>query len=252
MATPSRSESDPGAPPPLELQKEFWDRWNREFRQSEVDDYMARQRETAVAVAARTGLREARILDVGCGTGWLGNALLPFGRVWGADLSADAIARGRMLHPEVTLASGDFLEVELPPVFDFVVCADALAHMRDQAACIDRIARLLRPGGTLLLMTQNAFVWRRRSRSKSLGRGQHQVWPSAARYRALLAPHFETIDVTSFDPGGDMGVLWWVENRYVRGGMGRLVGRQRWRRLLERMHLGRERVYVARRRSSAL
>jgi hypothetical protein len=46
--------------------------------------------------------------------------------------------------------------------------------------------------------------------------------------------------------GGDRGTLWWVENRWVRGGMGRLVGRQRWRSTLEALRIGRELVVVAR------
>jgi hypothetical protein len=50
------------------------------------------------------------------------------------------------------------------------------------------------------------------------------------------------------DPGGDSGLLWWVENRYINGGMNRLLGRARWRAFLERAGLGRELVIVSTRR----
>jgi SAM-dependent methyltransferase len=243
------SESDPNAPPPLDLQKEFWGEWNRTWRLGALDGFMERQRDTAISVAQAAGFNAARILDVGCGTGWLGNSLLSFGRVWGTDLSPDAIEAGTVRHPGVELICGDFLELELPGPFDYVVCADALAHMRDQAACISRIAGLLRPGGVFLLMTQNATVWRHRSLAKPLGKGQHQVWPSLAECRRLLDPYFVVERISSLDPGGDKGLLWWVENRYVRGGMGRLVGKARWRSLLESARLGRELVIVARRRT---
>lgn len=244
-------ESDAAAPPPLDLQREFWNEWNRTYRSGDLDEFMRRQRDAAIAAARRVALEDGRILDVGCGTGWLGNSLLPFGHVWGTDLSTDAIARGRRMHPDATLLCGDFITLDLPGLFDFVVCADALAHMRDQARCVDRIAELLRPGGTFVLMTQNPVVWRRRSRAKPLGHGQHQVWPSLAECRALLANNFAIDEITSLDPGGDRGMLWWVENRYVRGVMGRVLGHERWRNLLERMRLGRELVIVARRKRPA-
>jgi hypothetical protein len=67
----------------------------------------------------------------------------------------------------------------------------------------------------------------------------------------MLDPHFEIERVTSIYPGGDQGLLWWVENRYVRGGMGRLLGKQRWRSLLEAARIGRELVLVARRKPSS-
>jgi SAM-dependent methyltransferase len=242
------AQSDPGRPPPLETQQEFWDGWNQAWRfRDGLDAFMERQRETAVAVAAAAGLQGGRILDVGCGTGWLGNALLGFGKVWATDLSPGAIAEGRKRHPGVQLLCGDFLELDLPGPFDMVVSADSLAHMYDAAACVRRIADLLRPGGTFLLMTQSPFIWERRSKVKPLGDGQIQVWPSLARCKALLRPSFTLERVTSLDPGGDRGLLWWVENRWIRGGMGRLVGRVRWRNLLERLRLGREMVIVARR-----
>ena len=52
---------------------------------------MQRQLALAVGVAQGAKLDGARILGIGCGTGWLENGLLSFGEVWGTDLSAAAI-----------------------------------------------------------------------------------------------------------------------------------------------------------------
>jgi len=71
-------------------------------------------------------------------------------------------------------------------------------------------------------------------------------WPTLEVYRELLRPHFDIESISTVDPGGDSGILWWVENRWVRGGMRRLIGRVRWRDLLESVRLGREWVIVAR------
>src|ERR1700729_2195001 len=85
-------------------QSQFWDEWNRNWRfRDDCDAFMARQRDLAVSVARELGLREARILDVGCGTGWLGNALQPFGQVWGTDISARSIAEGSHRYPGLKL-----------------------------------------------------------------------------------------------------------------------------------------------------
>ena len=207
---------------------------------------MDRQREKALEVARRARLHNARILDAGCGTGWLGNALLPFGRVWGIDLSQTAIDEGRRRHPGVQLICGDFLKMELTGPFDFVVMADSLTHMYDQSGSVRRVAAVLRSGGTFLLMTPNREIWRRRSRLAPRGEGQIMSWPTLEVYRELLRPHFDIESISTVDPGGDSGILWWVENRWVRGGMRRLIGRVRWRDLLESVRLGREWVIVAR------
>jgi 2-polyprenyl-3-methyl-5-hydroxy-6-metoxy-1,4-benzoquinol methylase len=238
-----------GDVPTLAEQVAFWNHWNQEFRGAEIDWFMARQRDLAVEVAAAEQLRDARILDVGCGTGWLGHALLRFGTVTGTDLSPSSIERGRTAFPGVDLRCGDFLDVPLDGPFDLVVSADVISHVYDQARFVARIAELLRPGGVFVLMTQNAFVWNRSSRLRPVGRGQIRNWPSLRRVRALLEREFRIERITSLVPGGDRGVLIWVDNRFVLGAMRRLLpGRGTWVRWLEAARLGRELVYVARRR----
>ena len=236
----------------LSANPEYWEEWNQTWRfRSDYDAFMESQRAVAILVARESGQRDMRILDVGCGTGWLGNSLLPFGRVWGCDLSARAVADGSVRHPELTLICGDFLKVDIHGPFDFVVSADAFAHMPDHEACVRRIAALLKPGGTFLLMTQNPWIWRRRSTLRqmpnSVNHARVDEWPTRMRIRELLRSSFTVERVNTLDPGGDRGLIWWVENRYVRGGMSRLVGRALWRSLLERAGLGRELVIVAKR-----
>jgi SAM-dependent methyltransferase len=234
--------------PPVPNQQEFWDQWNEKWRFGNLDGFMQRQREFLLDYVQSIGLHNARILDAGCGTGWLGNSIASFGRVTGIDLSQNAIEEGRRCHPALDLIHGDFLTAKLPGPFDFILCADALSNMYDQPACIRRLAELLRPGGRLVLMSPNRNVWRHRVQLKPLGPGQVQLWHSVSEHVAMLEPYFAIERVATIDPGGNKGPLWWVENRYVRGGMGRLIGRKRWRSLLEAARLGRQLVFVARRR----
>ena len=236
----------------MSANQKHWDAWNQAWRfRHDYDDFMRRQLDLAVSVARESGREDLRILDVGCGTGWLGYALLPFGRVWGTDLSAGAIADGARRYPELTLICGDFFQVDIPGPFDFVVSADAFVHMPDHKAFVRRVADLLKPGGVFLLMTQNPDVWRRRSTIRQaptcVPHARPEEWPTLRNVRDMLSTAFTIERALSIDPGGDRGSIWWVENRYVGGSMGRLVGRARWRSWLERAGLGRELVVVARR-----
>lgn len=247
--TPRYTQDGMGGPvPSMDLQRKFWDEWNANWRLGGIDYFMQRQLDEAQQLAQRLRLKDARILEAGCGTGWLANGLVAHGSVIATDLSPASIEEGKRRHPQVDLRCGDFLAIDLPDGFDLIVSADALAHMHDQQAFFRRISAKLKPGGTFLLMTQNAMVWDRRSKMESLGHGQLQRWPSLREIRALLAEGFEIERIGSLVPGGDQGLLWWVENRYVRGVMGRLMGRKRWESLLESCRLGRELVIVARKR----
>jgi SAM-dependent methyltransferase len=61
-------------------------------------------------------------------------------------------------------AAGKFLVAEVPPIpftadaFDFVVCFETVEHISDDDAFIREIARVLRPGGQLLISTPNQAV----------------------------------------------------------------------------------------------
>jgi SAM-dependent methyltransferase len=232
---------------------QHWDAWNREWRfRDQLDPFMERQRQVAADAAHRLELHAATILEVGCGTGWLSHALRDFGRILAVDLSPASIEEGRRRHPGIELRCGDFLSMDVGGPFDFVVSADSLAHMQDYDRFFERIESLVKPGGAFLLMTQNPFVWRRRSRTRHptahLKNARPPDWPSRKMIERNLGRAFDVLAISSIDPGGDTGVIWWVENRYVRKGMSLLVGRERWRNLLERAGLGRELVYLARRR----
>jgi ubiquinone/menaquinone biosynthesis C-methylase UbiE len=113
-----------------------------------------------VAQALGHAARPVRtIVDLGIGTGALARACLhsvPRARVWGIDADADmmAIARARLgrLARRVTMSTGSFLEVAVPPC-DAIVASYALHHIRssrEKQAFYRRCYRALRPGGVLI------------------------------------------------------------------------------------------------------
>jgi hypothetical protein len=72
----------------------------------------------------------------------------------------------------------------------------------------------------LVLMTQNPRVWTRRSRFEKVTAGiphaRPQDWPRRSSIRKWLSGRFVIDREFTFDPGGDTGLLWWVENQRFR------------------------------------
>ena len=239
------------ASPDLDEQRRFWDEWNTSHRIHEIDGFMARQVDESRRAAQSLvdeGHGRLEILDVGCGTGWLAGSLTGFGQVTATDLAERSVSFGRMRHPDVRFVVGDFQRVDLDGAFDLVVSADTIAHVGDQPRFIDRVAALLRPNGIFLLMTQNAFVWRRSSYLAPQGEGQIRNWPSLGLLRRMLDDRFDIRSVGSIDPGGDLGVLRigaWTRRAGRALGVDGVV-----RVAQERLRIGRELVITARLRAA--
>ena len=102
-----------------------------------------------------------RVLDLGCGGGFMAEALAARGAVvTGVDPSAKAIAAGRAhagasgLPIEYLVASGEDLPFG-PETFDIVVCVDVLEHVHDLERVVLEIRHVLRENGLFLFDTIN-------------------------------------------------------------------------------------------------
>jgi SAM-dependent methyltransferase len=106
------------------------------------------RRELVVDQVGRLPLpADARLLDVGCGTGAIAVALRRFGRVFGVDASPLALERcERRGLTEVVLGSAESLPVDDDSV-DVIVAADILEHLDDDMAALAEFRRTLKPGG---------------------------------------------------------------------------------------------------------
>ncbi len=108
---------------------------------------------------ALDGVRRPLILDVGTGTGRVPLALLRDldfeGRIVGLDLSLKMLKEARRKtaghEDQVMLLWKDALALPFPDnSFDVVSCVEALEFMADPRVVVEEMARVLRPGGTLL------------------------------------------------------------------------------------------------------
>jgi SAM-dependent methyltransferase len=92
-------------------------------------------------------------LDAACGTGRHTATLVAHGhRTIGVDSSPEMLERARHRVPEADLRQGDLTALPVPDGHvDVVVCALALAHLPGLAPVFREFARVLRPGGHLVL-----------------------------------------------------------------------------------------------------
>jgi SAM-dependent methyltransferase len=98
----------------------------------------------------------ARVIEFGCGTGWLAFALGQRGyRVLGVDISPDAVQAARGERDARGLGDVDFQQADYESfdgggAFDAAVFHDALHHAEDEAAALASAYRALRPEGCVI------------------------------------------------------------------------------------------------------
>ena len=95
-----------------------------------------------------------RILDIGCGPGMLARRLVDAGAtVTGIDPGAAALAKARASVPEARFEAATGEALPFPDgSFDGAVMLNALHHVPDPAAALLEAARVLAPGGLLVVV----------------------------------------------------------------------------------------------------
>ena len=138
-------------------ERDFWRGWRdlAPYRNVDLDAYWAGE-------IPKFGLDAAffagkRVLDVGCG---------PVGLIHFLPQAALRVRLDPLLHiyegklPLSLSVSGAGEQLPLQSrQFDVLICFNALDHMRDPAAALSEMARVLRPGGLLLLMIHTFPAW---------------------------------------------------------------------------------------------
>ena len=236
-------------PIPLTDQTRFWNEWNAKHREVIVGPISQRQAAIMEAWIAALNRRDLTIFDVGCGSGWLCERLLAFGHVTGIDLAGEVIERARLRVPNATFIAGDFMGLALPSgAADVIVTLEVLSHMADQPAFLAKLAGMLKPGGLLMIATQNRFVLERNADVAPRNPGQIRQWVDHRELRDLLVPTFEVIQLTSLFPNwGHEGILRIVNSPKLNALASKLVPQARIDEIKEHFYLGHTLMALARR-----
>jgi SAM-dependent methyltransferase len=119
-------------------------------------EHHARYRLAAQAAGGRT------VLDAGCGVGWGTTLLLDAGALAavGVDIADEAVVDAQRRAPQASFVRGDLRSLPLgDDTFDLVVCFEAIEHIEEPRRGLDELARVLAPGGTLLVSSPNPHVY---------------------------------------------------------------------------------------------
>jgi SAM-dependent methyltransferase len=117
--------------------------------------------------------RDLHLLDCGCGTGHnLATLLHPYGRAFGFDLTPGGLLLARAAG--FPLARADMAAIPFQSSrFDLVTSFDVMQYVPDDYAVVREMARVLKPGGGLVVTAAALDVLRG---------GHAGTWPEVRRY----------------------------------------------------------------------
>jgi ubiquinone/menaquinone biosynthesis C-methylase UbiE len=117
--------------------------------------------------------RDLYVLDCGCGTGYNLAALLrPYGRAFGFDLTPAGLALARTAGLPLARANMSAIPFQSSR-FDLVTSFDVMQYVEDDYAVMKEMARVLKPGGGLVVTAA----------ALDMLRGGHAgTWPEVRRY----------------------------------------------------------------------
>ena len=108
---------------------------------------------------------DARMVEIGCGTGQMSLYLARADRIIiGADLTRASLLLGSQAAQRFAVDKVLFVETDLaaaalrPASFDVVYCSGVLHHTPDPRRSFEQVARLVRPGGMIILGLYNSIA----------------------------------------------------------------------------------------------
>jgi 2-polyprenyl-3-methyl-5-hydroxy-6-metoxy-1,4-benzoquinol methylase len=169
-------------------QRSFWNSWiagNLSLTTPREDAFRTAQR-LRTMIEALCLSSSATILEVGCANGWFTEILTAYGQITGIDLADSAVEQARQRVPAANFYCGDFNHHPFAErSFDLVVSLETFSHI-DQTTFLERVSTLLKPGGHLLLTTQNRYVYLRQVWITPPAEGQVRRWVTTRQLKRMV------------------------------------------------------------------
>lgn len=110
---------------------------------------------------SRLSTEKYSILDIGCGCGYLTNAIYQSGRpcVEGLDISPVSIAYAKKKYPHISFSKQDFYSIPLFQRYDLCLAVMALNNMPDMPTFFKVAHSILYNGGHLIIVLPHPCFW---------------------------------------------------------------------------------------------
>ena len=145
---------------------QYYDDWAADYGKTVAD--WRYEAPGQVAQMLRTELpAESVILDAGCGTGLVGQALneAGFKAIDGIDVSSRSLQTAETSGAYRGLQQVDMQKLPLPitdDLYDGLACVGVLTYLTDSIGTVREFSRVVRPGGVVVLTQRNDIFMERR------------------------------------------------------------------------------------------
>jgi glycosyltransferase involved in cell wall biosynthesis/SAM-dependent methyltransferase len=154
-------------------------------------------------------VRNKRVLDVPCGTGWGGSLLTGYSVLVGLDSDVGSVQFGNENFPPAAFVAGSMATLPFASnAFDVIVCLEGLEHIfRSEAELfISEAWRILSSGGTIIVTVPLLH------NGKHSGNPYHLFEYTTLAVDRLLLQYFETVEVRTIH-GPDGHEIWFAGKR---------------------------------------
>lgn len=150
-------------------------------------------------------VRGLRVLDAGCGEGY-GTAMLAdvAAAATGVDLEDDVVRRASARYPRARFEAANLVHLPYDDgTFDAVVSLQVIEHIHSPHEFVRECARVLRPGGTLIVSTPNRLTFS----PEGIRNPFHTFEFAPDDLRAALTKHFGSIELHGTFHGPHIALL---------------------------------------------
>lgn len=143
---------------------------------------------------ARDRRKGMRIVEIGCGRGWLTSMMSSYGECVGVEPIAPVVEAARERYPDLRFEVGtaaDLLEAGERGRFDVVVTTEVIEHVpvHERDRFIADLGALLRPAGAVLLTTDRGELHSRWLRRRGTTEQPEEHWLTEVEVLRLFEAH---------------------------------------------------------------
>lgn len=194
----------------LEKQKLYYN--NRWSQLTYLNNLQIHRLNEILQAIQKIDLANPKILDFGCGNGWLTSILNHIGPTVGIELSDRAVSLAKKMYPTPKFFCGNVFKHPFEKEsFDIVISQEVIEHVLDQELYLELATSYLKKGGFLILTTPNAFnfnSWDKKA-LQSWGMQPIENWLNAKQLKKLLLKKgFKIVDMKTMISGyGTKGIF---------------------------------------------